>query len=82
LLNELYILNCFDTRMGFLVWIIAIILVLAIIGQGVNTFISGVKAGIDKLGITPIVETSTDNALKIAENASRNIIGNSPSMTK
>jgi hypothetical protein len=68
--------------MGFLVWIIAIILVLAIIGQGVNTFISGVKAGIDKLGITPIVETSADNALKIAENASRNIIGNSPSMTK
>lgn len=68
--------------MGFLVWIIAIILVLAIIGQGVNTFISGVKAGIDKLGITPIVETSTDNALNIAENASRNIIGNSPSMTK
>ena len=68
--------------MGFLVWIIAIILVLAIIGQGVNTFISGVKAGIDKLGITPIVETSTDNALEIAENASRNIIGNSPSMTK
>jgi hypothetical protein len=68
--------------MGFLVWIIAIILVLAIIGQGVNTFFSGVKAGIDKLGITPIVENSTDNALKIAENASRNIIGNSPSMTK
>ena len=63
--------------MGFLIWIIAIILFLAIIGQGVNTFFSGVKAGIDKLGITPIVETASDDALKAAENASREIIGNS-----
>ncbi|HJR49289.1 MAG TPA: hypothetical protein VJ799_14105 [Nitrososphaeraceae archaeon] len=70
------------TRMGFLIWIIAIILFLAIIGQGVNTFFSGVKAGIDKLGITPIVETASDDALKAAENASREIIGNSLPMTK
>ena len=68
--------------MGFLIWIIAIVLFLAIIGQGVNTFFSGVKAGIDKLGITPIVETATDDALKVAENASRDIIANSLPMTK
>ena len=60
--------------MGFLIWIIAIILFLAIIGQGVNTFFSGVKAGIDKLGITPIVETASDDALKAAENASQEIL--------
>ena len=68
--------------MGFLVWIMVIILFLAIIGQGVNTFFAGVKSGIDKLGITPIIETSTNDALKITENTSRNIIGSSFPMTK
>jgi hypothetical protein len=55
--------------MGFLVWIIVIILFLVIIGQGVNTFFAGIKAGIDKLGITPVV-TSINDKMGNTENAS------------
>lgn len=61
--------------MGVLVWIIVIIVFLAIMGLGWNTFFAGVKKGADKIGITSIVENATDNALEIAKNASRDIGG-------
>jgi hypothetical protein len=63
--------------MGFIVSILVIIFFLAIVGLGFNTFFSGVKEGADKLGITPIVETAADDAIEIAENASRDIGSNS-----
>jgi len=63
--------------MGFLVWIILIIVFLAIVGLGWNTFFSGIKKGADKIGITTIVENITDNAMDIVRNASQGIIGNS-----
>ena len=63
--------------MGFIVSILVIIFFLAIIGLGFDTFFSGVKKGADKLGITPIMETAADDAIKIAENASRNFVNNS-----
>lgn len=63
--------------MGFIVSILVIIFFLAIIGLGFDTFFSGVKKGADKLGITPIMETAADDAIKIAENASRNLVNNS-----
>jgi acylphosphatase len=66
--------------MGFLVWIIVIIVFLAIVGLGWNTFFSGVKKGADKIGITTIVENVTDNAVDIVRNASQasqDIIANS-----
>jgi hypothetical protein len=63
--------------MGFLVWIILIIVFLAIVGLGWNTFFSGIKKGADKIGITTIVENVTDNALDIVRNSSQGIIGNS-----
>jgi len=42
--------------MGFLVWIMVVIVILAIIGLGWNTFFSGVLKGADKIGITSIVK--------------------------
>ena len=63
--------------MGFIVSILVIIFFLAIIGLGFDTFFSGIKKGADKLGITPIMETAADDAIKIAENASRNFVNNS-----
>jgi hypothetical protein len=63
--------------MGFLVWIILIIVFLAMVGLGWNTFFSGIKKGADKIGITTIVENVTDNAMDIVRNTSQGIIGNS-----
>jgi hypothetical protein len=63
--------------MGFIVSILVIVFFLAIIGLGFDTFFSGVKKGADKLGITPMLETAADDAIKIAENASRNLVNNS-----
>jgi hypothetical protein len=68
--------------MGFIVLILVIIFFLAIIGLGFDTFFSGVKKGADKLGITPIMETAADDAIKIAENASRSLVNNSLPVNK
>jgi uncharacterized membrane protein len=50
--------------MGVILWMIAIILFLAIIGLGWKTFFAGVLKGIDKLGITPIIKNITDTTKK------------------
>ena len=63
--------------MGLLVWIIVIIVILAKIGLGRNTFLSGVMKGADKIGITSIVKNATNDAAEIAKNASRQIITSS-----
>ena len=63
--------------MGFLVWIVVIIVFLAILGLGWNTFFEGVKKGADKLGITSLIENATNKGIEVAKNASREIIGNS-----
>jgi hypothetical protein len=68
--------------MGFIVSILVIVFFLAIIGLGFDAFFSGVKKGADKLGITPIMETAADDAIKIAENASRNLVNNSLPVNK
>jgi hypothetical protein len=68
--------------MGFILSILVIIFFLAIIGLGFDTFFSGVKKGADKLGITPIMETAADDAIKIAENASRSLVNNSLPVNK
>jgi uncharacterized membrane protein len=61
--------------MGILVWIIVIIVFLAIVGLGWNTFFEGVKKGAEKIGITPIVENVTNSAKEIAKNMSSDIVG-------
>jgi hypothetical protein len=68
--------------MGFIVSILVIIFFLAIIGLGFDTFFSGVKKGADKLGITPVMETAADDAIEIAENASRDLVSNSLPVNK
>ncbi|HLN34758.1 MAG TPA: hypothetical protein VK250_05680 [Nitrososphaeraceae archaeon] len=47
--------------MGVILWIIAIVLFLAIIGLGWETFFTGVLKGADKIGITPIIKNITDS---------------------
>ncbi len=47
--------------MGVILWIIAIVLFLAIIGLGWETFFTGVVKGADKIGITPIIKNITDS---------------------
>jgi hypothetical protein len=43
--------------MGLLTWILIAVVILAIIGIGWQTFISGIFKGAKKLGITPITPT-------------------------
>ena len=47
--------------MGVMLWIIAIVLFLAIIGLGWETFFAGVLKGVDKIGVTPIIKNITDS---------------------
>jgi hypothetical protein len=47
--------------------ILIIIVLLALLGLGWDTFVSGVKKGADKVGITPIVQ----RAVEIVENGLR-----------
>jgi hypothetical protein len=63
--------------MGFLVWVVIIIVFLAILGLGWNTFFEGVKKGADKIGITSVIENATNSGIEVAKNASREIIGSS-----
>lgn len=44
-----------------MLWIIAIILILAIIGLGWENFLAGVLKGVDKIGVTPIIKNITDS---------------------
>ena len=66
--------------MGVILWMIAIILFLAIIGLGWETFFSGVLKGVDKIGVTPVIKNITDStkeSLKgVLSDSSRNTIEN------
>jgi hypothetical protein len=68
--------------MGFIALILIIIFFLAVVGLGFDTFFSGINKGADKLGITPVMETAADDAIEIAGNASRDIVGNSLPVNK
>ena len=57
---------------GIIAGILIIIVLLALIGLGWDTFVSGVKKSADKAGITPIVQ----GAVEIVENGTRNIVSN------
>ena len=58
--------NC----MGLLTWIILTVVVLSIIGQGWNVFVSSVFRGIDKVlnGISPITRDLGNEAKQYADN--------------
>jgi hypothetical protein len=61
---------------GIVTGILVIIILLALIGLGWDTVVSGVKKGADKVGITPIIQGFANGAREIVVNATRNIIGN------
>jgi hypothetical protein len=63
--------------MELITWIIIIILFLAILGLGWDTFFSDVRKGADKIGIGSIVENATNNTIGLIKNASQEIIGDS-----
>ena len=57
---------------GIITGILIIIILLALLGLGWDTFVSGVKKGADKVGITPIVQ----GTVEIVKNGTRNIVSN------
>jgi hypothetical protein len=57
---------------GIIAGILIIIVLLALLGLGWDTFIEGVKKGADKVGLTPILQ----GAVQIVENGTRNIVSN------
>jgi hypothetical protein len=57
---------------GIIAGILIIIVLLALLGLGWDTFVSGVKKGADKVGIKHIVQ----GAVQIVENGTRNIVSN------
>jgi hypothetical protein len=57
---------------GIIAGILIIIILLALLGLGWDTFVSGVKKGADKAGTTPIMQ----GALQIVENGTRNVVSN------
>lgn len=50
--------------MGWGTWVIVGVVVLAIIGLGFQTFLSGVMQGIAKIGDNPLVKGITGEAIK------------------
>lgn len=58
---------------GWIVLILAILIVLAVVGLGWDTFFGGVKKGVEKIGNLPEVKNLTDKAKSKFDN----IIGNS-----
>lgn len=58
---------------GWIVLILAILIVLAVVGLGWDTFFSGVKKGVEKIGNLPEVKNLTDKAKSKFDN----IVGNS-----
>ena len=66
--------------MGIILWFIAIVLFLAIIGLGWETFFTGVLKGVDKIGITPVLKNITDSTKEsfqgIISESSKNTVDN------
>jgi hypothetical protein len=58
---------------GWIVLILAVLVILALVGLGWNTFFGGVKKGIEKIGNLPGVKNLTGKA----KSEFNNIIGNS-----
>ncbi len=54
--------------MGVLTWIIVGVIVLAVIGLGVQVFFSGVTTGVNKVLSNPLVDKASDGAKEFASN--------------
>ncbi|MEW5841358.1 hypothetical protein [Nitrososphaera sp.] len=64
--------------MGLITWVIVIATVLAVIGLGLGTFVSGVWSGIQTVGSNPLVQNATNEAKEVVSNATRNATGSLP----
>lgn len=58
--------------MGIITWIIVIVAILAIIGMGLGTFLSGAWSGAQRIGSSPFIQNATDEARDLAQGAVRN----------
>ena len=58
---------------GWIVLILAVLVILALVGLGLDTFFGGVKKGVEKIGNLPEVKNLTNKAKSEFDN----IIGNS-----
>jgi large-conductance mechanosensitive channel len=66
--------------MGLVTWIIVIIVFLAILGLGWDTFFLGVRKGADRIGIGSILETAINTTTGLVKNASQEITGSSSNL--
>ena len=66
--------------MSIILWFIAIVLFLAVIGLGWETFFTGVLKCVDKIGITPVLKNITDSTKEslqgIISESSKNTLDN------
>jgi hypothetical protein len=57
---------------GLIAGILIILILLALIGLGWDTFVSGIKRGADDVGITPVVQ----GVIETFRNVTRSVISN------
>jgi hypothetical protein len=58
--------------MGLLTWVIIGIVILAVIGLGPRTFLSGISQGAQKVGSNPVIRKATEEGKEYAENIIKN----------
>jgi hypothetical protein len=51
--------------MGVLTWIVVGIVILAVLGLGLRTFLSGVQQGVEKIANAPIIKDVADKAKQL-----------------
>jgi hypothetical protein len=69
-----------NTYMGLITWVIIAVVVIVILGVGVQTFLSGLWTGAQKVSGNPVVQNVTGEAKEFVKesvnNSSAAIIGN------
>lgn len=58
--------------MGWLTWVIVAVVVLVILGIGVQAFLSGLWSGAQKVGSNPVVQNITGSAKNLVQESVRN----------
>ena len=57
--------------MGWITWVIVAVVVLVVLGIGVQAFLSGLWSGAQKVSANPVVQNLTDNAKDFVEESVR-----------
>ncbi|AIF82208.1 hypothetical protein NTE_00126 [Candidatus Nitrososphaera evergladensis SR1] len=58
--------------MGLLTWIVIAVVIVLIIGIGVEAFFSGLISGAEKLGNNPVIKNATEEGKNFAKDAIQN----------